>query len=79
MTKPGYRVEHVYEDLETARSPTILDGGAVFIESTIIDLSEEIRQICVWVILQKRCWRRHRCSKGRSGRSTDPNVHPKAL
>ena len=61
--------EHVYEDLN-GKIPMILDGGAVGIgiESTIIDLSEEIPMILRPGYITKRyVGGGDRCGKGRSG------------
>ena len=73
--------EHVYEDLN-GKIPMILDGGAVGIgiESTIIDLSEEIPMILrPGYITKDMLAEVIGAVKDDPGFvSTDPNVHPKA-
>ena len=73
--------EHVYEDLN-GKIPMILDGGAVGIgiESTIIDLSEEIPMILRPGYITKNMLAEViGAVKDDPGFvSTDPNVHPKA-
>ena len=73
--------EHVYEDLK-GKIPMILDGGAVGIgiESTIIDLSEEIPMILrPGYITKDMLAEVIGAVKDDPGFvSTDPNVHPKA-
>ena len=73
--------EHVYEDLN-GKIPMILDGGAVGIgiESTIIDLSEEIPMILrPGYITKDMLAEVIGAVKDDPGfASTDPNVHPKA-
>ena len=73
--------EHVYEDLK-GKIPMILDGGAVGIgiESTIIDLSEEIPMILrpgyITKDMLSEVIGEVRDDPGFT--SADPNVHPKA-
>ena len=73
--------QHVYEDLQ-GKIPMILDGGAVGIgiESTIIDLSEEIPMILrPGYITKDMLAEVIGAVKDDPGFvSTDPNVHPKA-
>jgi len=73
--------EHVYEDLK-GKIPMILDGGAVGIgiESTIIDLSEEIPMILRPGYITKEMLSEviGEVKDDPGFASADPNVHPKA-